>query len=87
MILHFMSVLPPDWKFRFMGSEESVAHVKKSAAIRRQAEVGKLDLTYIPSNMSVAGQEMISRFLTNLWIYETVLSPAEFLLIYQTDSK
>lgn len=69
-----------------MGSEESVAHVKKSAAVRQQVEAGKLDLTFIPSNMSTNGQEMISRFLTNLWLYETVLAPAEWLLIYQTDS-
>ena len=69
-----------------MGSTESVASLKKSAAIRRQVQLGKLDLTYIPHNMSVKGQEEISRFLTTLWLYERVLSPAEYLLIYQTDS-
>ncbi|RYC62840.1 hypothetical protein CHU98_g3369 [Xylaria longipes] len=36
--------------------------------------------------MSTDGQEMISRFLTNLWLYETVLRPAEWLLLFQTDS-
>ena len=87
MMLHFMSTLPPDWKFRFMGSEASVEHVNKSAAIRQQAQIGKLDLTLIPKNMSTNGQEDISRFLTNLWLYETVLHPAEWLLIYQTDSE
>jgi hypothetical protein len=87
MMLSFMSTLPPDWKFRFMGSEESVKFVKKSAAIRQHVEVGKLDLTYIPKNMSTNGQEDISRFMTNLWLYETVLQPAEWLLVYQTDSK
>ena len=86
MMLHFMAVLPPDWRFRFMGSQESVAHVNKSAAIRRQVGAGKLDLTLIPYNMSVNGQEEISRFLTTLWLYDTVLQPAEWLLIYQTDS-
>lgn len=86
LMLHFMSVVPPDWRFRFMGSTESVTHVNKSVAIREQVANGKLDLTYIPSNMSTMGQEMISRFLTNLWLYETVLQPAEWLLVYQTDS-
>ncbi|RFU34017.1 hypothetical protein B7463_g2273, partial [Scytalidium lignicola] len=86
LLLHFMSVVPPDWRFRFMGSEESVALVNSSASIRQHVDIGKLDLTYIPSNMSTIGQEMISRFLTNLWIYETVLQPAEWLLIFQTDS-
>ncbi|RYP49180.1 hypothetical protein DL768_005058 [Monosporascus sp. mg162] len=86
LMLHFMSVVPPDWRFRFMGSTESVEHINRSVAIRQQVSAGKLDLTYIPSNMSTAGQEMISRFLTNLWLYETVLRPTEWLLVFQTDS-
>lgn len=86
LMLHFISVVPPDWRFRFMGSVESVKSINSSVAIREQVAAGKLDLTYIPSNMSTAGQEMISRFLTNLWLYETVLQPAEWLLVFQTDS-
>ncbi|WQF76397.1 hypothetical protein CDEST_01411 [Colletotrichum destructivum] len=86
LMLHFISVVPPDWRFRFMGSIESVKFINQSVAIREQVAAGKLDLTYIPSNMSTAGQEMISRFLTNLWLYETVLQPAEWLLVFQTDS-
>lgn len=86
LMLHFMSVMPPDWRFRFMGSIESVAHINKSMAIREQVMAGKLDLTYIPSNMSTGSQEEISRFLTNLWLYEVVLQPAEWLLVFQTDS-
>jgi hypothetical protein len=69
-----------------MGSNESISSVNSSHAVRSQVESGKLDLTYIPTNMSTAGQEMISRFLTNLWLYETLLQPAEWLLVFQTDS-
>ena len=69
-----------------MGSQDSVAYVNKSAAVRRQVKAGKLDLTYIPPNMTVNSQEEISRFLTTLWLYDTVLQPAEWLLLYQTDS-
>lgn len=86
LIMHFMSVVPPDWRFQFMGSEESVAFVNTSRAIRESVEIGKLDLTYIPSNMTTGSQEEISRFLTTLWLYETVLQPAEWLLVFQTDS-
>lgn len=86
LTLHFISVVPPDWRFRFMGSPESVEHINKSVAIREQVAAGKLDLTYIPSNMTTGSQEEISRFLTTLWLYETVLQPAEHLLIFQTDS-
>jgi hypothetical protein len=86
LLLHFMAVVPPDWRFRFMGSVESVKLINISTAIQHQVEIGKLDLTYIPSNMSTSSQEHISRFLTNLWLYETVLQPAENLLVFQTDS-
>ncbi|KAI0402955.1 hypothetical protein F4802DRAFT_334103 [Xylaria palmicola] len=86
LLLHFISVVPPDWRFRFMGSPESVSSVNSSYAVRSQVGAGKLDLTYIPTNMSTDGQEMISRFLTSLWLYETVLQPAEWLLVFQTDS-
>ncbi|CAG8977399.1 hypothetical protein HYALB_00007029 [Hymenoscyphus albidus] len=86
LMLHFMSVVPPDWRFRFMGSEESVAFINGSRAIRDAVDMGKLDLTYIPSNMSTSDKEAISAFLTNLWLYETVLQPAEWLLVFQTDS-
>lgn len=86
LMLHFMSVVPPDWRFRFMGSFESVAFVNQSRAVRDAVSSGKLDLTYIPANMTTGSQEEISQFLTTLWIYETVLAPAEWLLVYQTDS-
>ena len=69
-----------------MGSHHSVQLVNKSASIRRQANAGKLDLTHLPSNATMQGQEDISRFLTDLWVYETLLQPAEWLLVYQTDS-
>lgn len=86
LLLHFISVVPPDWRFRFMGSVDSVEYLNKSMAIREHVAMGKLDLTYIPANMSTASQELISRFLTNLWLYEVVLQPAEWLLVFQTDS-
>jgi len=86
LTLHFMSVVPPEWRFQFMGSNESVDMMKNSAAIMRQVEAGKMDLTYIPSNMTTNGGEAISQFLTTLWVYETLLQPAEWLLVFQTDS-
>ncbi|KAK5664201.1 hypothetical protein OQA88_417 [Cercophora sp. LCS_1] len=86
LMLHFISVVPPDWRFRFMGSIESVTLINSSVAIREQVAAGKLDLSYIPANMTTGSQEEISRFLTNLWLYETYLAPAEWLLVFQTDS-
>ncbi len=70
-----------------MGSKDSVAYINASRAIRYQVSIGRLDLTYIPENMSVAGQEQISQFLTTLYVYDTLVKPAENLLVFQTDSK
>ncbi|KAG9244366.1 hypothetical protein BJ878DRAFT_73733 [Calycina marina] len=86
LLLHFISVVPPDWKFRFMGSQDSVAYLNTSRAIQSHVGDGKLDLAYIPSNMTTGSQEEISVFLTTLWLYEEVLQPAEWLLVFQTDS-
>lgn len=86
LMLHFISVVPPDWTFRFMGSPASVAHLNSSVAVRAHVAAGKLALAYIPSNMTTGSQEEISRFLTDLWLWETVLAPAEHVLVFQTDS-
>lgn len=86
LLLHFISVVPPDWPFLFMGSHVSIATINTSFAIRQRVMEGKLTLAPVPANMSVQGQEMVSRFFTNLWLYEKVLHPAEWLLVFQTDS-
>lgn len=86
LVLHFISVAPPDWPFLFMGSRGSIAAVNASSAIRQRVAEGKLALVPVPANMSVQGREMVSRFFTTLWLYEGVLHPAEWLLVFQTDS-
>lgn len=70
-----------------MGSEAAVGFINESRAIQHQVQIGKLELTYIPENMTTSGSEEISQFLTNLWVYETLMAPAEWVLIWQTDSK
>jgi hypothetical protein len=86
LLLHMVAVLPPDWRFLFLGSDSSIEIMENSAAIRRQVAIGKLDLKLLPSNVSIAGQEDISGFFTELWVYQHLFWPAEWLLVYQTDS-
>jgi hypothetical protein len=87
LLLHMVAVLPPDWRFLFLGSDSSIEIMENSAAIRRQVAIGKLDLKLLPSNVSITGQEDISGFFTELWVYQHLFWPAEWLLVYQTDSK
>lgn len=87
LLLHMVAVLPPDWRFLFLGSDASIDIMENSAAIRRQVAIGKLDLKLLPPNITIGGQEDISRFFTELWVYQYLFWPAEWLLVYQTDSK
>lgn len=70
-----------------MGSETSVRFINESKAIQHQVEIGKLRLTYIPENLTTNGQEEINQFFTTLWVYEELMKPAEWVLVFQTDSK
>ena len=86
LILQFISIFPSDWPLLFMGSNVSISAITRSASARNYITSGKLLLTNIPSNMSTSNQEMISRFFTTSWVYESLLAPAEWLLVFQTDS-
>lgn len=86
LLLHFISILPADWPFLFMGSNTSISAIQHSASAKSYISTGKLRLANIPTNMSTSNQEMISRFFTTAWVYESLLAPAEWLLVFQTDS-
>jgi hypothetical protein len=86
LMLHMISVVPDDWRHKFMGTNESLAHMNSSASIRHYVDIGKLDLIPIPPNMTINDGETTSQFLTTLYLYETVIAPAEFLFLWQTDS-
>lgn len=69
-----------------MGSNNSIPTITRSASARNHIESGKLRLINTPSNLSTSSQEMISRLFTTPWVYESVLAPTEWLLVFQTDS-
>ncbi|KAK6356375.1 hypothetical protein TWF718_000736 [Orbilia javanica] len=85
LLLHFMSVVPPEWPFLFMGSNESIAHIQRSAPIRGYIDNGKLSVQLIPKGMLVDSQEHLSQTMTRVDFYQSLL-PAEWLFIFQTDS-
>lgn len=86
VLLHFMAALAPDWRFLFLGSAASLSAVNASAAVRSRVGTGRLLLRPMPAGVSTSGTEMVSRFLTSRWLYETAVAPAEWLLVFQTDS-
>jgi len=86
LLLHMMKVVPPAWKFLYLGSDESIEMLEKSSAIRQQQRKGKLELRYFWPNVSAVSVEKMSLLLTNPTFYEKELPGVENLLIFTTQS-
>jgi len=85
-ILHMISVLPPDWRFMFIGSNKSVISVSRSFATQYQEANGKLDLVVLPKPWSIDSKEGVYRLLTDLRFYDEFLPEVEWLMKYEADS-
>ncbi|KAI0022010.1 hypothetical protein F4780DRAFT_241439 [Xylariomycetidae sp. FL0641] len=85
-ILHMVSVVPPDWRFLFVGSRRSVASVGRSYATRHQQAIGKLDLMVLPPPWEIGSKEMVHRLLTDVRFYDEFLPGVEWILRYEADS-
>lgn len=85
-ILHMISVVPPDWRFVFVGSNRSVAAVARSYATKHQQAVGKLDLLVLPPPWEIDTKENVHRLLTDVRFYDEFLPGVEWLLKYEYDS-
>ncbi|KAI3397091.1 hypothetical protein diail_11234 [Diaporthe ilicicola] len=83
-----MAVVPPEWSFRFMGSEESLALMESNPIIRRYITRGKLFLDLIPYEFvaNINSYDTVNFLLTRPWLYEEWLWPAEWLFLFQDDS-
>lgn len=86
LLLHMISVLPPRWTFRFIGSEASIALLHDSASVSHFLKNGKVKTTLMPPGSNIAGQEAVSAFMTTLWLWNATLGTAEHVLVFQTDS-
>ncbi|KAI9833949.1 MAG: hypothetical protein M1819_003458 [Sarea resinae] len=100
LLLHMMSVVPPDWRFLFLGSPASIASVNASTAVRLSVASGKLALGAIEETgrkkkpgidgawewENIADQERLNRMLTNRTFYESRLPGVEWLFLFHADS-
>lgn len=85
-ILHMISVVPPDWRFLFVGSNKSVTAIGRSLAIQYQQASGKLDLMVAPNFWSIYDKEHVWRMLTDMRFYDQLLPGVEWLLKFESDS-
>lgn len=86
LLTHFISVLPLDWTFRFVGSPSSLALINRSTSLQHHIKTGKLVLSDLPKKYAINTQEAISATLADLSFYKEFLAPAEWLLVFQSDS-
>lgn len=85
-LLHMISVVPPDWRFVFFGSNKSVISVSRSFATQYQEANGKLDLVVVPKPWSIESKEDVYRLLTDIRFYDEFLPKVEWMLKFESDS-
>lgn len=81
-----MYVVPPDWRFLFIGSNHSVVAVGRSFATKFQQVSGKLDLMVAPEPFHINSKEDVFRMLTDKRFYSELLPGVEWILKYEADS-
>lgn len=86
LLLHMSTVVPPDWRFIFIGSNQSVFSVSRAHAIKHQQVIGKLDLMVLPEPWDIGSKEMVFRMLTDIRFYDEFLPGVEWILKYESDS-
>lgn len=88
LLIHFMAVVPSEWSFRFMGSEESLALLESNPMIRRYMTQEKLFIDLIPYDVveNINSYKKVNHLLTRPWLYEEWLWPAKWLFLFQDDS-
>ncbi|KAK4650138.1 hypothetical protein QC762_701980 [Podospora pseudocomata] len=85
-ILYMMNVVPPEWRFVFIGSKSSVTGMEESAAVKHRQIIGKLDLMVLPEPWEIDSKEKVFRTLTDIRFYDEFLPGVEYLLKYEADS-
>ncbi|KAJ9131659.1 hypothetical protein NKR23_g11638 [Pleurostoma richardsiae] len=85
-LLHMVTVVPPDWRFLFIGTAKSVASVGRAVAIKHQQVIGKLDLMIMPEPWEIESKESVYRMLTDMRFYNEFLPDVEWILKYEHDS-
>lgn len=84
--LHMSTLIPPEWPLLFMGSPESLSHMRASPPITNLEKSGRLRFLPIPPQYSLRDRETISQMFTDEHLYADILAPAEHLLIFQPDA-
>ena len=86
LLAHMISVLPPQWVVKMVGTNESFAPILSSRTLGYHIKSTKLQLVNLPNYYPMTSQETVSQTLTNITFYRDFMAPAEWILMFQTDS-
>lgn len=84
IMLHFYNVLGPSWGMTLFTLEENWVE-PLSPVFQRALTSGRLEVRFLPKDAELTSSRGVSRFLTQPWIWEQLVS-AERILLFQADS-
>ena len=85
IILHFSSVLGPEWPIHVFTGEENQRILLQSFPFQRGVSAGRFHIRLLPPDTPLNTHASVSNFMTTPWFWEQ-LAPAEHLLLFQADS-
>jgi Protein of unknown function (DUF5672) len=89
LILHFSSILGPEWPIFVFTPPSVVNMLQKSAAFNRSIENGRVEIRGLPMGVAVDypfhDPLKKAKFLTGPWFWESLM-PAEHVLLFGADS-
>ena len=92
LLLHMTQIVPPEWRFLFIGSKEQISRVNSSRPAREMVELGKLRLqdskrfTDQWPGKDLSRRELRNRLLTNTSFYDDMLPGVEWLFTFKSSS-
>lgn len=85
LVIHFASVLGPDWPILIYTPSENFGTFSTSHALVRFIKAGRVVVRPLADGVYFPSWNSVSEFLTVKWLWQD-LAPAEHILIFQSDS-
>ncbi|KAI1311009.1 hypothetical protein F5Y03DRAFT_392005 [Xylaria venustula] len=85
VILHFHSVLGPEWPIILYTSRPTASTILTSAPFSRAAAASEIEIRYLPANTTFTSHASVSHFLASPFLW-TDLAPYAKILLFQADS-
>lgn len=86
LLTAFIGTVPPQWIVKVVGLDVVFDFIRSSPSLVHHLNTGKLMLQEITPNYPTTDNEALSQTLTNHSFYGEFLAPAEWILMFQTDS-